>query len=65
MHYIYIRGFTKFGIKVLWRLQFLEYLKLRQPTGQTQDNFNFGPSLIGANAQLEHIALFRPCFGLS
>ena len=23
----YIRGFTKFGIKVLWRLQFLEYLR--------------------------------------
>ena len=23
----YIRGFTKFGIKVAWRLQFLEYLK--------------------------------------
>ena len=54
---MYIRGFTKFGIKVLWRLQFLEYLwtlrlkfqkacKLRQPTGQTQDNFNYGPSLL-------------------
>ena len=27
MHYIYIRGFTKFGIKVLWRLQFLKYLR--------------------------------------
>ena len=26
-HSIYIRGFTKFGIKVLWRLQFLEYLR--------------------------------------
>ena len=25
--YMYIRGFTKFGIKVLWRLQFLEYLR--------------------------------------
>ena len=24
---VYIRGFTKFGIKVLWRLQFLEYLR--------------------------------------
>ena len=24
---IYIRGFTKFGIKVAWSLQFLEYLK--------------------------------------
>ena len=24
---IYIRGFTKFGIKVLWRLQVLEYLR--------------------------------------
>ena len=24
---MYIRGFTKFGIKVLWRLQFLEYLR--------------------------------------
>ena len=23
---LYIRGFTKFGIKVAWRLQFLEYL---------------------------------------
>ena len=23
----YIRGFTKFGIKLLWRLQFMEYLK--------------------------------------
>ena len=23
----YVRGFTKFGIKVLWRLQFLEYLR--------------------------------------
>ena len=23
----YIRGFTKFGIKVLWRLQFFEYLR--------------------------------------
>ena len=23
----YIRGFTKFGIKVAWRLQFLEYLR--------------------------------------
>ena len=23
----YIRGFTKFGIKVLWKLQFLENLK--------------------------------------
>ena len=26
-HSIYIRGFTKFGIKVLWRLKFLEYLR--------------------------------------
>ena len=25
--YMYIRGFTKFDIKVLWRLQFLEYLR--------------------------------------
>ena len=25
--HIYIRGFTKFGIKVLLRLQFLEYLR--------------------------------------
>ena len=24
---MYIRGFTKFGITVLWRLQFLEYLR--------------------------------------
>ena len=24
---LYIRGFTKFGIKVAWRLQFLEYLR--------------------------------------
>ena len=24
---MYIRGLTKFGIKVLWRLQFLEYLR--------------------------------------
>ena len=24
---MYIRGFTKFGIKILWRLQFLEYLR--------------------------------------
>ena len=24
---MYIRGFTKFGIKVLWRLQFLMYLR--------------------------------------
>ena len=32
------RGFTKFGIKVL--------CKLRQPAGQTQDNFNFGLSLL-------------------
>ena len=24
---LYIRGFTKFGFKVLWRLQFLEYLR--------------------------------------
>ena len=24
---IYTRGFTKFGVKVLWRLQFLEYLR--------------------------------------
>ena len=24
---MYIRGFTKFGIKVLWRLEFLEYLR--------------------------------------
>ena len=24
---MYVRGFTKFGIKVLWRLQFLEYLR--------------------------------------
>ena len=24
---MYFRGFTKFGIKVLWRLQFLEYLR--------------------------------------
>ena len=50
--YIHIRGFTKFGIKVLWRVQFLEYLRTlslkfqRKPTGQTQDNFNFGPSLL-------------------
>ena len=33
-----LRGFTKFGIKRV-------SVKLRQPTGQTQDNFNFGPSL--------------------
>ena len=26
-HSIYIRGFTKFGIKVAWRLQFLEWLR--------------------------------------
>ena len=26
-HNMYTRGFTKFGIKVLWRLQFLEYLR--------------------------------------
>ena len=34
-HSIYTRGFTKFGIKVLWRLQFLEYLRtlrLKQKT---------------------------------
>ena len=24
---MYVRGFTKFSIKVLWRLQFLEYLR--------------------------------------
>ena len=35
----YIRSFTKFGIKVY-------IAKLRQPAGQTQDNFNFGPSLL-------------------
>ena len=27
LYILYIRGFTKFGIKVLWRLQFLEYLR--------------------------------------
>jgi hypothetical protein len=27
MNPMYIRGFTKFGIKVLWRLQVLEYLR--------------------------------------
>ena len=68
---MYIRGFTKFGIKVSRRLQFLEYLRtlhlkfqkartktevvlslpcwlaqLNWLTGQTQDNFNFGPSLL-------------------
>ena len=70
---MYIRGCQKFGIKVYWRPQFLEYFKdlkfkisegwdqnwscpesaqlavsakLRQPTGQSQDNFNFGPSLL-------------------
>ena len=31
---MYIRGFTKFGIKVLWRLQ------------KSQDNFNFACSLL-------------------
>ena len=67
---MYIRGFTKFGIKVAWRLQFLELLrtltlkgsdqnwcfpdsaqlavsaKLRQLTGQGQENINFGRSLL-------------------
>ena len=56
---VFSRGFTKFGIKVLWRLQFfigyrtldLKFqkavsAKLRQLAGQTQDNFNFGPSLL-------------------
>ena len=69
----YIRGFTKFGIKVSWSLQFCRVFedlkfkisegsgqnwcfpgsallavsaKLRQPTGQTQDNFSFCPSLL-------------------
>ena len=27
MVHTYIRGFTKFGIEVLWRLQFLKYLR--------------------------------------
>ena len=26
--HMYIRGFVKFGIKVLWRLQVLEYLRI-------------------------------------
>ena len=44
---MYIRWCQKFVIKVYRKLQFLEYLRtlLRQPTGQSQDNFNFGPSL--------------------
>ena len=36
---LYIRGFAKFGIKVAVSA------KLRQLAGQTQENFNFGPSL--------------------
>ena len=68
---MFIMGFTKFGIKVLWRLEFLEYLRtlslkfqkartkievvLTLPcclsqfswdSQQSQDNFNFGPSLL-------------------
>ena len=53
---IYIRGFTKFGVKVAWSLQFLGYLrtkfqtegsaKLRQPTEQRQENFNFACSFL-------------------
>ena len=26
----YIRGFTKFGIKILWRLRFLEYMRTKR-----------------------------------
>ena len=45
----YIRDVTKFGIKVLWRLQFLEYMRtlsLKFQKAWTQDNFNFGLSLL-------------------
>ena len=37
--WLYIRGFTKFGIKVAWRLQFLEYLRtlsLKFPKSRTK-----------------------------
>ena len=35
---MYIRGFTKFGIKVFWRLQFLEYLRTLTETANRADS---------------------------
>ena len=62
---MYIRGFTKFGIKVALSLQFLGYLRTLSLKFQkawtkievflalpcwlsqfSQENFNFGPSLL-------------------
>ena len=60
--YRYIRGFTNFEITVACGLKFHWYLRtlslefqkartkievqLQQPTGQRQENFNFGPRLL-------------------
>ena len=43
----YTRWFRIFlDIKVLWSVKAIVSQLVRQPTGQTQDNFNFGPSLL-------------------
>ena len=39
------------GLKFHW-MTFISEAKLRQPTGQRQENFKFGPSLLKLSPQI-------------
>ena len=57
---MYIRGFTEFGIKVLWRLQFLEYLiedlTFRTSKGSDQNWSCPESALLAVSAKLRQLA---------
>ena len=62
-----IRGFTKFGIKVLWRLQVLEYLKtlhLKFQKAQTKIEvvLSLPCWLSQLNFWLEHTSSLKPYY---